>query len=387
MAGRKRESRPDLIQELLESAEEFEFFQAVRLIERAVGERRVAGPSGAIGEDHGMAREPVRFRALPSLTFPAGQISSVRSGASGRGSDADPESSPHPLTSRVDMMVPFLGLTGPNGALPAHYTSLLIERSHLRLKDYALQEFFDLFNHRVISLFYRAWEKYRFCIAYERSAAEGGLEEDLFTECLRSLVGIGLPGLRRQFSFDDHALLFYGGIYAQQTRNAMSLQLMLTEYIGIPTVVEQFIGQWLYLPDDMQTAMPSAVHPQGMNTALGAETVVGSRVWDIQTRFRIRIGPLRWAAFHSLLPGTPQLTCLAEMIRFYAGIEFDFDVQLILHAKDIPSCRLTRGGDQEPRLGWTTWIGDRSQSGQDADDPVFVFRYSASRQGPADSSP
>ena len=39
-----------------------------------------------------------------------------------------------------------------------------------------LRDFLDIFNHRLISLFYRAWEKYRFPIAYERR------DEDTFSQ-------------------------------------------------------------------------------------------------------------------------------------------------------------------------------------------------------------
>ena len=152
MAGGNREPSSDLIQELLNSAEQFEFFQAVRLIERAVGEQDRASRISRIGGDGGPAAEPVRFRAMASLSFPSGQISRIDPGVSSQETparDAGDRRLPIPL----EMTVPFLGLTGPNGVLPAHYTSLLIERSHLRNKDHALREFFDLFNHRVISLF------------------------------------------------------------------------------------------------------------------------------------------------------------------------------------------------------------------------------------------
>ena len=95
----------------------------------------------------------------------------------------------------------------PAGVLPEHYTSLVIERSHLRLKDHALREFLDLFNHRLISLYFRAWEKYRFPVAYERHLVEGRLDDDLFTLCLFCLIGMGSGSLRDHFTFDDQVLL------------------------------------------------------------------------------------------------------------------------------------------------------------------------------------
>jgi len=377
MAGSERQSRTDLIADLLDSSEQFEFHQAVRLIERAVTEASPQSQAALVGGDFDPRRESIRFRAMASLSFPPGQIAGIEHKADAsraEGTDTQDET----LTTPVEMTVPFMGLTGPNGVMPAHYTSLLIERSHLRNKDHSLREFFDLFNHRLISLFHRAWEKYRFTFAYERHAADPSPDEDLFTECLYSLVGLGSAGLKYRFPFDDHSILYYGGQFAQRTRNAVSLEQLLQGYFGLSAAVDQFVGNWLYLPVEAQSAFPGSQNRFGANLSLGCETVAGSRVWDVQQRFRIRIGPLSWQQLKALLPGTHRLESLTSLVRFYVGADFDFEVQLILQCKDIPSCRLTREGDPEPRLGWTTWIGDRSVTGMDADDPVFVFRFSDS---------
>ena len=140
------------------------------------------------------AAEAVRFRALPSLSFPAGAISDLRSVLS---SDPFAHSVPPP-----EMLVTFLGLTGPSGALPRHYTELLLQR--IREKDFSLRDFLDLFNHRLISLFYRAWEKYNWPIAYECAWVDGGAAEpDPITQAVYCLDGLGTPGLRRRLELDD----------------------------------------------------------------------------------------------------------------------------------------------------------------------------------------
>lgn len=359
MAGEGGKPKPDLIQELLENPEQFDFFQAVRLIERAAAEQSRGRVLNRIGGDEGPHNEAVRFRALASLTFPAGQISAII------------QRKEHDGAAQLEMTVPFMGLTGPAGVLPDHYTSMVIERSHLRTKDYALREFLDLFNHRIISLFYRAWEKYRFPFAYERNQQEGALASDLFTQCLYSLVGIQSQSLRHQHSFDDQAVLFFGGLFATRVRNAVSLQQMLCSYFELEVQVLQFQGQWLYLPEESQSSMPSVLQRSGRNLLLGETAIAGSRVWDVQSRIRVQLGPFSWKSFSELLPGQSRLKCIQEMVRLYIGVSLDFDIQLILRRDEVPLCRLTASADYSPLLGWNTWIGSAPEVYKPAGDAVF----------------
>lgn len=359
MASEGGKQKPDLIQELRDNPEQFEFFQAVRLIERAASEKCQGKTLNRIGGNEGPQNEALRFRALPSLTFPAGQISAIEDAKQPRGE------------SQLEMTVPFMGLTGPAGVLPDHYTSLVIERSHLRTKDHSLREFLDLFNHRVISLYFRAWEKYRLPFVYERNQQDGTMEPDMFTLCLYSLVGIQSRSLREQHRFDDQAILFYGGLFAARGRNSVSLQQLLCSYFELEVQVLQFQGQWLYLPEESQSSMPSSMRRSGLNLSLGETSIAGSRVWDVQSRIRIQLGPLSWRQYSALLPGQPGLTCIKEMVRLYIGISLDFDVQLILRRDEVPLCRLTATTDYAPQLGWNTWIGLAPEVREPASDAVF----------------
>ncbi len=368
-----RKSAP-VSQRLRSQAERFDFFQAVRLLEReATAPSRPDSdpPRYPVGKDYPPGREVVRFRALPSSSFPAGSISGIEDASSLESADNG--------AGAPEMTVTFMGLTGPNGVLPRHYTTLLIER--IRSKDYALRDFFDLFNHRTISLFYRAWEKYRFPIAYESAkSGERKNDEDLFTRCLYSLLGLGTEGLRGRLEFDDEAFLFYGGYYAHFPRSAVSLEFMLADYFELPVKVEQFVGQWLYLGEDDQSSLPGSDRLQGGNAQLGIDTVVGQRVWGIESKFRIRFGPLGYDQFRRFLPDGDALRPTCQMVRSYVGPEFDFDIQPILKASEVPWCRL--GGEEVRRpevegdppacLGWNTWIR-AAEFDRDVTDAVFTM--------------
>jgi type VI secretion system protein ImpH len=344
----------------------FDFFQAVRVLESLAQERARADPrrGGApVGHDQPPEQEAVRFRSVPSLCFPVSAIVQLRALAP----DAGAPAKPLPL---AEMAVAFLGVTGLQGALPYHYTELLIER--LREKDFSLRDFLDLFHHRIIALFYRAWVKYRLPIAYERSRLDPAAREDLITWGLYCLAGLGTGGLRGRLEVDDEAFLFYCGHFAHYPRSALVLETILGDYFALPVQVMQLQGQWLQLAPSDRTAMPSAVHPKGLNNRLGVDTVAGERIWDVQSKFRIRIGPLTYSQFRRFMPGGDSLRPLCQLLRTYVGPEWDFDVQLVLQAEEVPWCQLASHAADPPCLGWNSWARAREFT-HVVDDPVFCL--------------
>ena len=324
MATESRRTDPPLAQELFDESYRFEFFQAVRLLERMYPDRN------PVGRDPDASREVVRFRTQQTLSFPASPIHDLTQDAEG---DKPPE-----------MTVAFMGLTGPLGLLPHQYTELVMERA--RYRDTALWSFLDIFNHRMISLFYRVWEKYHFPIAYERG------EEDRFTSYLFDTIGMGTKGLRGRLSFRDQALLPYGGLIAQRPHSAVAMSGVMTDYFGAPAKIVQFPGAWLKL-DDNETRLGS------VNSELGNSTIAGTRVWSDQSKFRIRVGPMSLKKFKAFVPVGSAYKPLLELGRLFAGMEFDFDVQLVLESQEVPFSELIGSDGEGPRLGWTSWLKTR----------------------------
>jgi type VI secretion system protein ImpH len=346
MAAEDRRTDRPLEQELFAEPYRFEFFQAVRLLERLDPERE------PVGRDSPAAREAVRFRTLQTLSFPPSEIYDLKH--SGNEDQEPPE-----------MTVAFMGLTGPLGVLPHHYTELLMERA--RYKDTALWAFLDIFNHRLISLFYRMWEKHRFPVAYERN------ELDQFTGYLLDIVGMGTGSLRGRLSFNDQALVYYGGLVAQRPHSASAIMAILSDYFGVPARVTQFAGQWLSL-DDNVTRLGCAYSDLGLNT------IAGTRVWDSQSKFRVRIGPVGLKEFRYFVPDGSAFRPAIDLLRFLVGLEFDFDLQLVLKAESVPACHLGGSAAEGPRVGWTSWLKTR-ESTQDDEQvvlPVKQESYSVS---------
>ena len=368
MATTVRNPSAALIEQLFRTPYEFDFFQAVRILQLQAAST-VDNPDTQphadlqstpqpIGHDGPPGRETVRFAALQSHAFSAAEIAQVRPAASSG------EAAPH---TPPEMTVSFMGLTGPSGVLPDHYTSLMIER--MRQRDTALRDFFDTFNHRTISLFYRAWEKYRAAFLYERSArSAAGRGTDHVTQALYSLVGFGTPGLRGRLETDDEAFVFYGGQMGPRVPTAIGLQQVLSGYLSQPVEVQQFQGQWLYLDMADRSATPGRAAPDGQNMQLGRDAVVGERVWSVESKLRIRIGPVDYTSFRGLLPSSPAFVALSQLIRTYIGSEYDFDVQVILDKRQVPQTALTDTSDA--RLGWNTWMFIKDYP-QHADQPLF----------------
>lgn len=307
---------------LREDAPSFEFFQAVTLLQRMEGRQ----PIGRFSDPQD---EAVRFRVNNHLGFPASQIQNL----DGQG-DAP-----------YQMLVNFMGLTGPMGVLPYCYSELILERE--REKDTSLAQFLDIFNHRMISFFYRAWERYRFPVTYSLG------EEDTFTHHLLDLIGLGTPGLQQRQSIPDEALLHYVGLLAMQSRSAAALEQIIGDYFDVPVEVEQFAGAWYRLDSATQSCLQEA---QTLPEQLGGGAVVGDEVWNQQSRVRVKLGPLELQNYLEFLPGGSAFEPLRAITKFFANEELDFEVQLILKREEVPSCEVGSVSGQGPRLGWVTWL-------------------------------
>lgn len=359
MATENRRTGTSLAAQLAREPWRFDFFQVVRLLEQIACHRGAGHRAVPVGHDHDPATEVVRFRTLLSRSFPPADVVDLTPADNDDGGPSQ-------------LLVAFMGLAGPAGVLPESYLDLLQQR--VREKDFALRDFFDLFNHRTISLFYRAWEKYRLRFDFER-ARRDGREEDAFTRILESFIGVGSARQAGRLAMPDSRLLRYVGHFAHFPRSAVVLQAIIADHFKVLAEVRQCIGRWLELEPDQCSRLPSADLPNGRFNRLGEDAVIGSRVWDRQSKFRIRLGPMRYATFHRFLPRDDAgeagwLAVLQSFARSYAGLERDFDVQLVLAAAEVPALRLSQGATTDPRLGWNTWLGNRAHS-RDRDEARF----------------
>jgi type VI secretion system protein ImpH len=338
MAGTDRTTAHDLAQlteAIKEKPYEFGFFAVLRLIECLYPERPRIGTSARPADD------PIRLGQEPAMRFESASLT---------GFEAAGGTQPHRLTVR------FLGLLGPNGPLPLHLTEYAQERLR-RHGDRTFVRFLDIFHHRMLSLFYRAWANNEPTISFDRP------ESDRFCDYVGSMAGLGMSALRKRDDISDLTKFYYCGRLSCQTKCAEGLQDILNDYFELPVCIEQFVGEWLMLP--AQNICRLGLNP--VNGTLGRSVMVGLKVWGCQHKFRITLGPLSFDDYDCLLPVGSRIGRLVALVRNYIGDELAWEVRLVLKRAEVPALHLNGNS----RLGWSTWLGLRPGE-DDPDDLTFT---------------
>jgi type VI secretion system protein ImpH len=314
----------------------FDLFAALRLLEQSCANRP------RLGESRKAADDIARLGQAPHLSFAPSDVASVVRDEEGR--------------VRLEQFG--FGVFGPNGALPLHLTELAYERRRHK-EDGTVVDFLNLFQHRLICLFYRAWADSEPAVNLDRPRA------DLFRTYIGALVGVAPESAWDADRVPDFAKLSRAGRWVPQVRSADGLEALLGDYLEVPVEVRPFAGAWLDIPPDL--------HCRLGEQQLGLSTTVGGSTWQCQHKFEIVLGPLPRADFANFLPGSPGLSELHDLVRLYTNDEWEWQVRLLLRDVDIPGIHLgslsPRAPDSRPidgnQLGWTSWLGARRSSAED----------------------
>lgn len=332
MANENRTTASNLEESLLKEPWRYGFFQVMRLLECAYKDKHRFGQSQRPGME-----PPVRFGQDVSLSFETSTLSSFNRRKQG-------------LTPILKER--FFGLFGSNGPMPLHLTEYIHERIHYH-RDHTLAGFADMFHHRLICLFYRAWANTRPTVSFDRP------ESDHFSTYIGTFAGLGLDSMRDRDAMPDLAKSYYTGFLSCQSKHAEGLRALLADYFRLTVSIEQFVGEWL----NIESKDLSRLGETPITGELGRSVILGSRVWACQHKFRIHFGPLNLSEYLDLLPGGYRIEHTSAIIRNYIGDELSWDVLLVLKKAQVPKTRL----GEHSRLGWTTWLGERN-SDNDADD-------------------
>jgi type VI secretion system protein ImpH len=312
----------------------FDFHAALRRVECAFRDKP------RFGEAARPADEPLRMGQDPSTEFAPAALRRFRA-PNGQEPGA--------------MRVSFFGLFGPQGPLPLHLTEYARDRQR-HAGDRTLQAFVDLFHHRLLVLFHRAWARAHATAAQDRPRG------NRFARYLGALSGFGLSSLLGRDALPDAVKLYYTGWLSSAPRSAEGLVAMVSESFGYRTQIEQCVGEWVSIPDGARFRLAG----DGETSALGRTTVLGRRVFLCQHKFRLVLGPLAQREFQQLLPGGDSLARLLALVRTYVGDELSWDVRLIAGPAVTDRLQLAAGS----RLGWTTRLA--SQASQSSAQNLIV---------------
>lgn len=312
-----------LIKQLAASPQQFEFFQAVRLLETWAQQR--------VGDEN----SSIKFSHNPTLQYTNSEISDLQ----------------FTKTRHAELTVNFMGLTSPQGLLPLHYTEQTLHLSHA--KNSALLDFLQWLQQRSLSFFYLAWRKHH---AIQTEPA--------ITNLLQGITGQGLQGQRMGNPLSASFYIYYANHLAKQP-SARSLCQLLSDYFAIPVTIEGLQGEWLPITAEYTTCLTSqAMH----NNCLGMDMTAGNRIWQCQHKFHLRMGPLTQQQLNQFLPNGNALPVLKHLVRRLIGPQLQFAVRLVVKADHTPQWQL--GSNDNLQLGWSTWLNSRPRK-VDVEDIIF----------------
>ncbi len=322
--NRNQSTALELFNELERESYKYDYYQFLRLIECIYRDNPRFGYSAKPCDD------AIRLGQLPSLQFAPTSIASFESSENGAAA----------------LKVFFFGMFGPNGPLPLHLTEYA--RSRLfTAKDPTFSEFADLFHHRLLSLFYRAWADKEPTVQLDRP------EDDRFSFYIGSFLGIGEESQKGRDEISDHTKLHFAAHMGCQTKHASGLSSILNAYFHIQIKIEEFIGEWLTIPSDSLCFLNA-----DQNTGqLGISATIGVCSWQCTHKFRVIAGPLNLQQFESFFPRGEKLKALSSLIKNYIGFELKWDINLVLKKEEVPSIELGKYG----QLGWTSWLKTRNR--------------------------
>lgn len=311
----QRQREPGLIGQLFAEPWRFGFFSAVTLLLRWFARRGVPNEEALT--------KALRFENSVSLAFPASEIEAMRM-------------EDQPGSPRVIMTPTCIGLLGTAGTLPIQDTDRFARAA---AEETGTRAFLDFLSTRMVALFWKSW-------AMNRPEVMLGTQgRDDWRARLLALGGTKEPGQDRD--------AWYAGLLRVRPVSAATLECILAGELGLPVRVDSMVGGWQVV-DPSQRTILGTTKPK-----LGTSTMVGRRLWQVDQRIRIVIGPLRRAQYDWLLPrgqGARLLSRLVASVMAQALLEYE--VCLLPGPECIRPLVLTAKPGERLRLGWDTFIPD-----------------------------
>lgn len=297
----------------------FDYFSVLRQLEAVYGHRTLLGKASS------PKSEPIRITQEATLSFAPRNIHALR------------------IThSHVEISIHGFGLFGPSGPLPLHMTEYAYERKH-QYGDHSWIGFANMLQHRLALLFYRAWANGQSIHSVDKNA------QDTFGTFISSLNSLSF---RQKYGpttqiIHEYATRSFAGFISTQSKSADNLQHILEHYFHAPVYISTNIGRWVKVAEHEQSSLGNS------NFSLGDGLLLGNKLYDIKSKFRITIGPLNLKEYQSFFKKSYNTERLHEWVLLLLGQEFQWDIQPVLSQSEVPKFGL-KGKNQ---LGLSTWLG------------------------------
>lgn len=324
MAGAQRKPDPALRGLLEREGARFSFFAAIQLL------HRLSPGSIPIGELGPVDQEPVRFRHDWRLVFNPGDVMRIEI-------NGQPK-------ARALMTSTFLGLTGSASPLGAVFCEDVINAEVA--DERSVSQFYDLFHHRLLSLFYRAWKKYRFPAGFRVGA------QDAFTRRSLAFVGVDLEGAVPGSGLPPLIQLSLAPLLSTRARTPRTLRIVLTRLFPGATVrIENFVRRSVRIPEPQQVQLGVRY------TTLNRDYTIGRNVVDRSGRFRVHVGPVGYSLYEALMPGGQLYPTLRQVVEQFTRGVLECELELELAGDDSP--RYCLGSERGATLGVTTQLASQ----------------------------
>ncbi len=360
----------DFISVIEKEARSYHFYQLVFLLESNISFcdpiKPVIQQVGEIGliNNKRTLDEYIRFRPHASLGFPKSDIESLEYLNSEKYQQKNIfQKDPHYKSPYFRMELNFLGLYGVSSPLPIFYTEAIINTGNLpeaiqHSEGSPRRDFLDIFNHRIYSLLYQVWKKYRYYIHY---AATEFNTEDIFSEQLFSLIGVGSSKIRENSELQWIRLLPYAGLLTMRVRSAKIMAQIISHYFSVifqsklTVSIEECVLRWVNIDKSQQNSLGK------QRTTMAENFIIGSRIKDYDGKFRVHLTKLNFTQYLSFLPNGKYYKALNELIKFLCLEPLEFDILLSLNLNETPQWQL--GKEKRCRLGWSNWTKNRKTPG------------------------
>ena len=233
--------------------------------------------------------------------------------------------------------------------LPAYFAEELLHEDE---EAPVRRDFFDLFHHRLLSLFYRTVVRYRLSSEHTTRLEDGWSLRSL------ALSSVDAHAARIPGQLSGAELLALAPVLVHRTRGASGLEAALRAQLGpflegAPVSVRENFGRWTEVDESSWTRLGRRC------STLGRDLLVGHRLFDRSGCFAVAVGPTSWSVYERLRAGVDLHRRTAELIAWIVRDPLDWVLLVTLLPNETPGLQLSARGVS--RLGRSTWLRSRSQ--------------------------